>query len=53
MLLASGSVMLVSQLMSRFGIGFEGDPKFSSRGFGFSILLEYPGTVPRVFRAMD
>jgi hypothetical protein len=43
MLLASGSVMLVSQLMSRFGVGFEGDPKFSSRGIGFSIMLASAG----------
>jgi hypothetical protein len=35
--------MLVSQLMSRFGIGFEGDPKFSSRGIGFSIMLGSAG----------
>jgi hypothetical protein len=26
-----------------FGIGFEGDPEFSSRGIGFSILLASTG----------
>jgi hypothetical protein len=33
----------LAPLMSRFGIGFEGDPKFSSRGIGFSILLASAG----------
>lgn len=43
MLFLAGLVMILSQLMSRFGIGAEGDPKFSSRGIGFAVLMTSAG----------
>ena len=43
MLFLAGLAMITSQLMTRFGIGVAGDPKFSSRGIGFAILITSAG----------
>jgi hypothetical protein len=43
MLFLAGLLMVLSQLMSRFGFGPQGDPKFSSRGIGFAILSALAG----------